>query len=531
MLEIAVKGTFDHKIGNPQPIIEPSSQPASVENRVAPMDVHAMAGRQAPAPAPPAASALGAFGGGARNGPTVAPSHSQNVIPITALTPFNQRWTIRARVTQKGDIRTWSNAKGEGKLFSATLVDENATEIRATFFKAGVDRFYNELQVGRVYCFGNGRVKIADTRYSSIKNDQELSFDEKAVITESQDDARILKAVYNFAKIEKLKDVEPGKMVDIICVITAVADVADLQSKAGKALTKRDMTVADDSGASISLTLWDDKARAEYSVGDVLAVKGAKVSDYGTCSLSTTQSSTVDINPDHPRTAALAAWWPCAAGNGFTELTTRGGGGGGGAEGLAGPTTVVENRVTCAKLKEDAGANASPFGHMVKATLAHIKRDDVNRLFYPACTGTTETGKPCQKKLIDENSDGNWKCPRGCFCQVPLYRYICSATLIDASGSEYVTLFDLEALEVLGKTANDIQAACAAAGTQGSGQLPPHIEAVFRAALNQEYLFTCRAKMEERNDVARVNVTVIKVRKVSMCIVDGRGVGGGGGRG
>ena len=34
------------------------------------------------------------------------------------------RWTIRARVSNKSDVRTWSNNKGTGKLFSVTLTDE-----------------------------------------------------------------------------------------------------------------------------------------------------------------------------------------------------------------------------------------------------------------------------------------------------------------------------------------------------------------------------------------------------------------------
>lgn len=37
------------------------------------------------------------------------------------------RWTVKARVTQKSDIKVWSNARGEGKLFSVTLMDETVS--------------------------------------------------------------------------------------------------------------------------------------------------------------------------------------------------------------------------------------------------------------------------------------------------------------------------------------------------------------------------------------------------------------------
>jgi len=59
---------------------------------------------------------------------------------------FKLRWTIKARVTNKTDIRTWSNARGDGKLFSLDLMDESG-EIRATAFNAECDKFYHMIEV------------------------------------------------------------------------------------------------------------------------------------------------------------------------------------------------------------------------------------------------------------------------------------------------------------------------------------------------------------------------------------------------
>lgn len=47
------------------------------------------------------------------------------VQPISSLSPYHNRWMIKARVTHKSEIKSWANAKGEGKLFSATLVDDS----------------------------------------------------------------------------------------------------------------------------------------------------------------------------------------------------------------------------------------------------------------------------------------------------------------------------------------------------------------------------------------------------------------------
>lgn len=62
---------------------------------------------------------------------------------------FCLRWRIRARVTQKSNIRTWSNSRGEGRLFSVNLIDESG-EIRATGFTDVVDKYYEMLEVNKV---------------------------------------------------------------------------------------------------------------------------------------------------------------------------------------------------------------------------------------------------------------------------------------------------------------------------------------------------------------------------------------------
>jgi len=68
----------------------------------------------------------------------------------TLLFSFNSKSAIRARVTSKGDVRTWSNSKGEGKLFSVELLDDSG-EIRMTGFKESVDQFYDLLEVKKKF--------------------------------------------------------------------------------------------------------------------------------------------------------------------------------------------------------------------------------------------------------------------------------------------------------------------------------------------------------------------------------------------
>jgi len=59
------------------------------------------------------------------------------------------RWSIQARVSQKGQMREWKNARGEGKLFSFTVLDESG-DIRITCFKEEADKFYDMIETGKV---------------------------------------------------------------------------------------------------------------------------------------------------------------------------------------------------------------------------------------------------------------------------------------------------------------------------------------------------------------------------------------------
>lgn len=56
------------------------------------------------------------------------------------------RWVIKVRVNNKTTIRTWSNSRGEGKLFSMDFADESG-EIRATVFRDLVDKYYDIIEV------------------------------------------------------------------------------------------------------------------------------------------------------------------------------------------------------------------------------------------------------------------------------------------------------------------------------------------------------------------------------------------------
>jgi replication factor A1 len=122
------------------------------------------------------------------SGPTAARSAAigrpnRSIYPIEGLSPYQNNWTVKARVTHKSEIRTWVNQRGEGKLFNVTLMDETG-EIRATGFNAVVDELYDKLEEGKVYYISKGRVNLAKKKFSNVQNDYEMSFEKNTDIEE-----------------------------------------------------------------------------------------------------------------------------------------------------------------------------------------------------------------------------------------------------------------------------------------------------------------------------------------------------------
>lgn len=81
----------------------------------------------------------------------------KNYRPIRSLTLFGTDWTIKARITMKGEIKHWKNQRGEGYLLPFELIDEDGVQICATLFNDAVDKFNPILQQDKV----NGVEKLA----------------------------------------------------------------------------------------------------------------------------------------------------------------------------------------------------------------------------------------------------------------------------------------------------------------------------------------------------------------------------------
>jgi hypothetical protein len=65
------------------------------------------------------------------------------------------------------------------------------TQIEGTFFNKAADLFDPRILENKVYLFSNGCVKMANKKFTSIKNDFCIVFEKNAQIIEVEDDLSI----------------------------------------------------------------------------------------------------------------------------------------------------------------------------------------------------------------------------------------------------------------------------------------------------------------------------------------------------
>eukprot|EP01069_Polyplicarium_translucidae_P005542 Polyplicarium_translucidae@DN2807_c0_g1_i4.p1 len=385
----------------------PQSQaPAQPMQGAAALQHHAVVAQQSPAPygavrRPPAGAVSRAvnvadpYGGPARQTPVVSRVDG-SIVSINDLNMFTQKWTIKARVGSKSDMKTYNNAKGEGKFFGVDLIDKDGGEIRSTFFNKAADKFWPLLEENEVYVFSRGQVKSANKKFNPLRHSCELSFGEDAQISPVGPDAAIPKKSYVFSRIDSLNDMKKGDTVDVLAVIVNGGTINSITLKTGEAKDKRDWTLLDESGYTIDLTLWGEKCRlvdeAMLSQHPVVALKGAKVDEYQGRKLSVSFETKIDVNPDLPQTAKLIRWFQERGES--TQITSLSRAGGPSRDMERSTLSQINQAVTApsaAAALEDKGLWFS--------TIATLHRFDTERrYFWIACPD-------CNKKVQDLSSD------------------------------------------------------------------------------------------------------------------------------
>lgn len=417
---------------------------------------------------------------------------SQMTHPIASLSPYQNKWVIKARVMNKSAIRTWNNARGEGKLFSMDLCDDSG-EIRATAFKMECDKFYDMIQIDKVYYISRCQLKTANKQFTNLKNDYEMTFTANTVVVECNEDISSVPSVkYDFVPINDIGSKNADSLLDIVGVCKSAADVQELTAKStGKLLKKREVTVVD-SGSAIVLTLWGDEAeKFDGSTHPVVAVKGARLTEFnGSKSLSCLASTMLRLNPDLPEAHKLRGWYDNGGADmELVNISARTGGYTGGSN----------EWITFAEAEERQLGTGDKGDYF--ALLGVITFTFSDNAIYKACPQ-----EQCNKKLVDMEN-GLYRCEK-CNRDFPNYKYrlLLAANVSDPTGDQRVTAFNEAAETMLCMKAADI-------GNMFENNKEAYTH-LFEELKFKTFVFKFRTKMETYNDEARLKTTVMNIQPI-----------------
>ena len=93
----------------------------------------------------------------------------------------------QGRITRKGYMREWNNARGSGKFFSFTIADETS-DLKVTSFKEEAEKFYSMVEKGKVYQITNGTLKGKNAKFNNTDHDFELTLNRMSLLEECPDD-------------------------------------------------------------------------------------------------------------------------------------------------------------------------------------------------------------------------------------------------------------------------------------------------------------------------------------------------------
>lgn len=379
---------------------------------------------------------------------------TRRVYPLASLNPYQGNWTIKVRVTSKGNLRSYSNARGEGNVFNVELTDEDGTQIQATMFNAAARKFYETFQVGKVYYISKGSLKVANKQYKTVQNDYEMTINENSIVEEASDEGvYIPETKFNFVPIDQLGLHVNGKdVIDVIGVVQNVSPTMSIRRKINnETIPKRDITIADESKKTVVVSLWNDQATTVgqelLDMADkspVVAIKSVKVGDFQGVSLSAISKSIVKINPDLPESRKLRSWYDSEG----REASLASVGAGMTPSPIGGGRSMYADRVSISHITSNQSLGEDkPVFFSLKAYISVIKPDQA--MWYRAC-------KTCNKKVTEAIGSGYW-C-EGCQkneeeCSL---RYIMVAKISDASGEAWVSTFNEQAEKIIGCPADEL---------------------------------------------------------------------------
>ncbi|KAM0687753.1 60S acidic ribosomal protein P1 [Conglomerata obtusa] len=412
-----------------------------------------------------------------------------DLMHINALNPFHNKWTIKGRCLSKSDIKLFTNAKGEGKLFTLTLADETGS-IKVTAFSDSVDLFYNLFDINKVYTITKGQVKLSNKKFNPGTVDYEIMLDKNSEVKIVYDDS----APKYFFRFIKFNELCVNTSVDIIGAVKSVSDLQTVIAKnSGKEIKKRNIFLVDETGG-LRVTLWGtsaggstrtkdtdisndavkDNNESDFDIqeGDILAMTSVNIKEYNGITASTIPSTIMHRNPDLEESFILKGWYDKTG----KDIKIK--------------ESIRDSKLySLGEIKENENRWATFLG-----TIMFLAEDN---LYYDACC-------ECNKKVTNE--DGVFRCERcNKIFDTCIQKYLIKMQVGDFTNQIYVTCFD-----DCGKGLFNFSAMELKEMREESSQ----VQSLVKGVLFKDFLIKINMKKEDYNGELRSKYTIQNLEEV-----------------
>ncbi|KAI7732297.1 hypothetical protein M8C21_028010 [Ambrosia artemisiifolia] len=439
--------------------------------------------------------------------PSARMSMTRRVHPLASLNPYQGNWTIKVRLTSKGNMRHYKNARGEGCVFNVELTDEDGTQIQATMFNEAAKKFFDMFEMGKVYYISKGTLKVANKQFKTVQNDYEMTLNEYSQVEEAVNEAAFIpETKFNFVPIDQLGPyVNQKELIDVIGVVQSVSPTMSIRRKIdNESIPKRDITIADDTKKTVVISLWNtlatdlgQKLLDMAGESPVVAIKSLRVSDFQGVSLSTVNKSIIEINPNSPDSEKLKSWFQTegketnmeSIGSNLSPSMKNGG------------RSMYTDRVTLDQITSNSSLGEDkPVWYSVRACMSMIRSDQA--MYYQAC-------KTCLKKVTEDMGSGYWcqACQKNeSDCSL---RYILSAKFTDTSSGAWFSIFSDEAEKLIGCSASELH-------NLKSQDDSNDFQTQLKKATWVPYCFRVMVAQKEYNNEKRQRITVKSIAPVDF---------------
>ncbi|CRG98583.1 replication protein A1, large subunit, putative [Plasmodium relictum] len=437
------------------------------------------------------------------------------LMPINKLSQYSSKWIIKARVQSKDNIRKFFSANKEGKVFNIELCDEDG-EIKANFFGKAVDKWYDFLEVGKIYKISKGNIKSANKKFNTLKHDCEITLDENSIIELLEENDSIPKFIYNFSSIDNIKNMNTGSLVDVIGVVFSFQEIIQvLIKKTGQYKEKRDLVIIDDSNETINVTLWGEHALKveENALKDncIICFKYLKIGEWQGKKLESHPKTKIEINPDIEKACFLKSWWidnkksVCSSINLNTNIFN------------------LETQKTIEEIKKDVNlANEDTLSGkgIIFTTFGFIDHIYNSIPVYSACP---DCNKKMTTNVVEDDIDSSPNSEESMYCSkcnknnIPIYNYSINLKITDDTDSLRASAFANCAKTIMnGLSADEFMKLRQEYISQENIE---NFDIIEKVKLN-EFFFRVKAYMTSHMDELKKNYTILEIIPLNKVLVD-----------